>query len=378
MIKQAISLLIKKHPYYGLFSRNLNLVASHEKDMALAVCYKNRQFNLIYNPTWTAQFPVETLVTGVQHECMHIIFKHLDGNKVTKFDNICMDLEINSFLSVEHLAEMKGVWPGRPSKDTEPLMLQKMEKLPPKLSRQAYALELREFQEAVNNQQGKGPADDVQPAGEEETYEDDLEDLLRRTWLEAQRRGWTPKGDPCQGMFEELGARVGALSPVISWQDAFERLISYVKPDTTYSSWRRTNKKYPGEAPGIIRLRKPRVLVAIDESGSVGDDLWVKLSEVMVDISHRADFDVIPFTDHPAEKYLTKGTKYTNRSLVGGTDFHAVTEWYNNTKGYSALVILTDGEASVPGKCKHRRIWVLPSGASSQCANGEPVVEVSV
>jgi predicted metal-dependent peptidase len=133
--------------------------------------------------------------------------------------------------------------------------------------------------------------------------------------------------------------------------------------------------------PGVKRKRMARVLVAIDQSGSVGNDSLELLFGELAGLAKRVDFDVVHFDTAVDEKSLTtwrRGQRIApHRTRCGGTDFNAPTEFANKHKGqYDMLVVLTDGEAPEPKPCLIRRAWVLVPGTSMYYDTNETVIKM--
>jgi len=91
---------------------------------------------------------------------------------------------------------------------------------------------------------------------------------------------------------------------------------------------------------------------------------------------------VVPFDwECHWENVVSPGNSYSTRKLCGGTDFTNVIKMYNeHAKGYSALVILTDGGAPAPDvKLAHgsRLVYVVSDGSGEHLKEGATVFEIS-
>jgi predicted metal-dependent peptidase len=133
---------------------------------------------------------------------------------------------------------------------------------------------------------------------------------------------------------------------------------------TKHNTRTRRNRKYGLVHPGKRRDHRARILIAVDQSGSVfNEDLEMFFGECG-NLSKHISFDIINFDAKIDEESLYKwkrGEKHDPiRTRFGGTDFNAPTEYVNvNRANYDAVIILTDGQAPKPKPCLVRRAWVI-------------------
>ena len=98
-------------------------------------------------------------------------------------------------------------------------------------------------------------------------------------------------------------------------------------------------------------------------SGSVSDVLLAKILTELKSLSRLATFSIIPFDSAVLESEVYKVEKDSNklkweRVLTGGTCFDSITRYVNENQEYDALIIASDLEASMPGACRVRRLWL--------------------
>ena len=102
----------------------------------------------------------------------------------------------------------------------------------------------------------------------------------------------------------------------------------------------------------------------IDQSGSVSDDDIELFFGALNDFGRLTSFTIFHFdtsVDEKSAERWRRGKKFpARRTRYGGTSFHAV-ESYMKKKGaeFDGHIILTDGEASDPGRSVKRRCWVI-------------------
>lgn len=128
------------------------------------------------------------------------------------------------------------------------------------------------------------------------------------------------------------------------------------------NSFKKINKKYVNIFPGRKALKKPRLAIFVDQSGSVSDDLlstfFDLIDQLYCEISM---FDVIPFDYVVDVSNIQKIKGYKKpekkRTKTGGTNFQAVIDYANKSK-YDGIIILTDLGCDYPTASKMSRIWV--------------------
>lgn len=360
-IQEAIQRLIHNEPLYGLFLRYFNTRATTQISTA-GVHYdtKKKQIELLYNLDFMSAQSQNAVCEILKHEALHVIFKHTDvpttaenANRI----NIAMDLDINCYLDEEIITSAGGVHPNRLGMPFGLHWKQYLELLPEDPEQQSDCL---------------SPGD-----GEEGSavFSEDIsilaESLLRETKKEMRRRG-IRQGTGNQKINELVDALYG--ETVVDWKSVLRSVVKKVRSNTVNTTIKRQNKRFK-HSPGITRQYKTKVLVAVDESGSVSDNLWTGLVEALSGLEKHTEFFVVPFTDELHEEALSPGLEYKQRHYMGGTDFDAPTKFFNDNRKYDALIILTDGEASTPQPCRGTRVWLLPKGASGPVP-GEQSVEV--
>ena len=157
------------------------------------------------------------------------------------------------------------------------------------------------------------------------------------------------------------------ISKEVDWETLLKNFVGKSLRGNVKSSWKRISKRYPMIHAGKSLKYTPRVLIAIDQSGSVGDNDQQKIFSVLGELSNKTTFDIIPFDCGLDEKDLftwKKGKKLNEfaRIRCGGTDFDAPTRFVNDPKNvgrWDALIICTDGEAAKPIECRIPRAYVI-------------------
>jgi predicted metal-dependent peptidase len=169
------------------------------------------------------------------------------------------------------------------------------------------------------------------------------------------------------------------LKSYVNWKSILRMFLQQSVRLHKSSSIKVINRKYPGVHPGDRIQRVAKIGIAIDQSGSVSDQLLAKFFAEISALSKIVEFVVIPFDCHVDESKVYTWKKGQNkpveRVLSGGTDFNAPTEWANANK-VDGLIILTDMEAPAPNPCRVRRMWITKEGYHKVFETNEQVLEV--
>jgi predicted metal-dependent peptidase len=212
---------------------------------------------------------------------------------------------------------------------------------------------------------GIGPMDDHNPWDEiDEDMREYVENRIRQILEDASNvadqtsTGW---GNIPAHMVAALRKY---LSRKVHWKSVLRQFIGTVLPGDRTTSIKRINRRYPYVHPGVKRSRRPGLLIPIDMSGSVSNELLSLFFAELGILAQNCDIDILPFDCACDEKEIYRWRKgqqlAPKRTRSGGTDFNAPTDLVNKYPGrWDGLLILTDGCAPAPGPCKVRRGWVL-------------------
>lgn len=143
-------------------------------------------------------------------------------------------------------------------------------------------------------------------------------------------------------------------------------LRNFVGSSTKYiigTSKIRENQRFPGQ-PKTILKPMGKILVLVDESGSVSEkELYDFLNEIY-HIKKKSDIEIRAFDTEVTEIVHYKGNNEFPRSRCGGTSFTAAVNFYNESR-YNSCIVFTDGFAEEPPKIAKKLLWVISS-------NGDP------
>ena len=349
--------LLMNEPFFAGLSRRIDKRKTTEIPTAgVMVDPKTAQFVLMYNADFFAKLSDKEKLGVLKHEFYHLVFEHVTGRKpeggLTKIDNMCMDLAINSHL-IGELPEMccvPGVGP--------------FEWAEPGKSYEWYKANWQD-QDDEDGEGGEGSPgdsfDDHSGWGEADNTENEiakerLKEAIKKAAEEANQAGsWGSVPAQCR---KEIMDR---LTVRINWEKALRYFIKTSQKADKKSTVRRINKRFPYIHPGKKVKRHAKFAVSIDQSGSVDDEMLGKFFAALDKLAKLASFTVVPFDTEVCEDHVfewKKGKRYkAERVRYGGTCFDAPTKWVNE-RGFDGHIVLTDMMAPKPITSKCKRLWV--------------------
>jgi predicted metal-dependent peptidase len=374
--------LLMDEPFFAALSRKIEKRASTAIPTAgVRVCPDTAQFEMIYNPDFFDSLPEEQVKGVLKHEFYHLIFEHVTSRRPEgvnhKVWNICADLAINSHL-VGELPDnccMPGVGP--------------FEGLPKGESAEWYLANFPERPEGEGEGEGEGEPGEGsgEGSGEGESFDDHsgwsedgdspaqeaanqmAKERLKQGMKEAAKeasqnpKGW---GTMSAAVKKEIIKR---LETKVDWRKVMRYFIKTSQRASRRSSVKRINKRYAYIHPGKKVQRQAKIAIAIDQSGSVSDDMLASFFGELNKLAKLAEFTVIPFDTEVAEDKVfiwKKGSSQAaERVMCGGTCFNAPTD-YINKNSFDGVIILTDMEAPKPKACKAQRMWMTDQRGASR------------
>ncbi len=368
-------------PFYGLFLISLNKEINTKIPTA-GVSKNGINYQLIINPDFWESLPSDHRIGLLKHELLHIGFFHLEYNNKgmnRELVNIAMDLEINQYIDKKYLPE------GGCFIDNETFAPMN---LPLKAGwRVYYDLLLQEQQQQMQSPMGQkiqamvdaiaeglSETEDGTPVPDHSTWEEfeglsEAEKKLMKSQIEHTLNQVAEQIEKSRGHVPgEMSSILKKLNqkepPKFDWRSYLRRFAGGSQIVYTKKLRRKYNKRFE-DNPGLKIKPRRHVLVAIDTSGSVSDK---ELIEFFHEIDHiyatGSDITVIQ-CDASIQSILPyrKGDQIKVHGR-GGTSFDPVLEYYNqNTRKYSCLIYLTDGECHTDVNVRGKMLWVISTHA---------------
>ena len=194
---------------------------------------------------------------------------------------------------------------------------------------------------------------------------------------DAQANGW---GNIPAELREQIRASV---TPVVNWRNVLRQFVGNLARGERANSIKRINKRFPYIHPGTKRGYVAKLLVAIDQSGSVDDTQLAIFFSELAALTKKVSVTILPFdcsADLKDSFEWKKGAKVeAKRVRGGGTDFNAPTRILNDPKNrgrWDGMLILTDGECNKPSPSRIKRGWVLGPGCKLHFPTDEITISV--
>jgi len=359
--------LLKNEPFFASLSRRIDKRSSTAVPTAgVRVNPQTGHFEMLYNPEFFAGISDEHKQGVLMHEFYHLVFEHVTGRLpaegMTKIWNQATDLAINSHL-IGKLPKGALI----PGEDY-------FKDFPVGKSADEY-LEILKQKQDENEENGEGGEGEGDPGtwddhsgwgnGDNtanEIAKERLKEAVKKAAEEASKSiGW---GSVSQGVRQDI---IDSITTKVDWRKVLRYFIKTSQKSSKRSTIKKINRRYAYIHPGKKVQRQAKIAIAIDQSGSVSNDMLTKFFNELNNLSKLAEFTVIPF-DHDVNPNLVyvwkKGThKKKERVLIGGTCFNAPTD-YVNEHGFDGMIVLTDLYAPKPKRCKAQRMWMT----TAECA----------
>lgn len=374
--------------FFAELGRNLKKVPTRDIPTAMVTFDKHEDgFVMYWNPDFFKSLSENEVQGVIHHELYHIVFGHLAQRKTpAKLWNIAEDMAINSIIMKQAQTDKKISLPGfvcipgqRACHQNRVLLTDEELKLYPLCEfmerAPAGATSPQYFNTLVAEGFDKKIKDDIEVyigdvhddaeiAGEIDSYVKAKMDAI----LEKAQRS-ADCGNSWGNIPHELRTAIrDYVNNKVDWRAVLKMFVGYAQQGLKRSSIKKINKRFKYIHPGVQRGKTAKLLIAIDQSGSVDDGMLGDFFDALTDLSSYTTIDILPFDCEANVKDIftwKKGTKpELKRVRGGGTDFNAPTELVNeplNQGKWDAMLILTDGEAPAPDHCVIRRGWVYPS-----------------
>lgn len=390
---------LQDSPFFAELSRHITKIPTEDiPTAAVSFDQKRDEIVLYWNPQFFASLSQREVRGVLIHEFYHLVFGHLYSRIRKPFNlwNISTDLAINSIIleptrgGSSHLegdrllpefALVPGVVLKHPSgrdwSETEKsaMKLSKIiAELPPMMASEWYFEKIydktKDDPDFAADMESIGSLDDH--SGWEQ-IPDEIKDYVEgkvKTIIEksvktadSQANGW---GNIPSAIADSIRKSV---TNIVNWRNVLRQFVGQLVRGGRTNTMKRINKRYPYIHPGTKRGYEAKLLIAIDQSGSVSDQMLCEFFGELGSLTKKVTIDVLPFDCAADERDIYTWRRGTNvpakRVRMGGTDFNAPTDVANNPKNrgrWDGMLILTDGECNAPKPSRIKRGWVLGRG----------------
>lgn len=352
-LESAISTLVLLYPLYGTVFLYLNKMEKTDLPTMAVGTTRRVDLALYYNPDFVKKLTYTQLRAVLKHEALHVLLHHISRNQYFNYNmkgyNYAADMAIN--------CHIEGLPDG--------CLYPKTFGLPDNESSEWYYEKLKQEVEKQGEQylEGKGDtADDHSMWGDcdDDIVKEKVRNIAESAIKAQESKGW---GDIAGNLAQQI---IAANKPVVNWKREVRYFINQIIMMGRQSTRMRPNRRYGYSNPGSKRDYRSKILVAIDTSGSVSDELLQYfLTELNGMIAH-IKVDLIQF-DHivhgppvPFEKRQSN-YKFVGR---GGTSFEPPIKVAVDLK-YDGLVMFSDMQCSFPAQNPRLRILWCAAGQNA-------------
>lgn len=393
--EKTCMLFAMREPYYGILLSSMERFPSR-KFPTLGVTRSGNVFRLVYNPDFIEPLPTEAVLELLKHEVLHLAFNHFTlfdtepaSSRVAQLQNIAADMEINGYLDTTKLSTLHPVlasaygWENKlGTREYFRRLLQKDEEDRKRKDKDSKDIEkpdtdLQAHDGEYDDDSGEGSSiytedklpeclDDhsIWPAGDSDSdnvsLTQQIEDMLVFAADEVEKGGRGEIPGELIGKINLIRERK-RVKPVADWKRYCRRYLGNAFSEMTRRTMKRPSRRFAGTS-GTRRLRKSRILVAIDTSGSVSMREYNEFFAQIDTLTSAADFRVIECDARIQHEYEYRGKPNGELHGGGGTSFAPVIDYFiGHRREFDALVYFTDGYAPIPGNTPKDTLWVVSS-----------------
>jgi predicted metal-dependent peptidase len=361
--------LLLSQPFYGALATSVSLQESQTVRRVEMTLFPDPV--LKYNKEWYDSLTDAQAIGALLHELLHLLLLHAlrRGDRDPLLWAICTDMAVNDHLPPEMLLP-DAVTTGKMEQELH----HRMERQ--KSAERYYA----EISLLVSNEfsltQLEGFASILCSNGsllEAELQSDEDASQMNEQALKSRLRDLIEEARPGGGVPQSISGEldIAYAQPRIDWKTMFKRFLTGRGRMDARATYKRESRRYDSY-PGSKRSVGLRVLIALDESGSISNDqLQTFFNELMaVNRITNAQILVTEFDTEctkplPAAEYR----QTRKREKSGGTDFRPVFALADSLK-LPQVVIFTDGEGTAPERVSQKVLWVLTKGGKQPSSYG--------
>jgi len=368
-MQDAVMKLLISQPFYGSLAASISLRESKTVRRMQMTLFPSPL--LKYNKEWYEGLDDAQAVGALLHELLHLLLLHAlrRGERDPLLWAACCDMAVNDHLPPEMLPESAVT--------TEKIEREIHFKLERCRSVEYYYSVLikmlddelsfmpRESSATLRCSNGSLLEADLQTEEENSQMNEQAIKSQIRELIDEARSG--------DGVPQALNSELDTVyeQARIDWKTMFKRFLTGRGRMQTHATYKRESRRFDSY-PGHKRSVGLRVLIALDESGSISNDqLQTFFNELMaVNRITNAQILVTEF-DTECTKPLPAGEyrHVRKREKSGGTDFRPVFALADRLR-VPMVVIFTDGEGTAPDHANQRVLWVLTKGGKKPSSYG--------
>lgn len=370
-IKDAIVQLLLKQPFYGYIAASITPQESGDTENVRMIT--DPVLKLLYNREWYGGLSEKQGVGVILHEILHLIFLHpyRKGNRERHLWTIACDMAVNEYIdrallpgdaiTVEKISnEIKEEIPRIKDAEAYYEIINKSD------SRLSFAVKDEKITIALRGGDELN-ANNTMEADSSEIKQNAFKSMFSQILDQAGAEGEIP-----QGVSVIVGELYG--SGEVNWRNVLKRFLLGKGKIQMRKTMKKESRRYEN-LPGSKRTLGLSALLALDESGSISNDLSSRFFSEMLSIKRITgtsllvtEFDTDCTEPLPVERYIKEKRRVKN----GGTDFNPVFALADRMR-IPLVIIFTDGDGKAPEHVDQKVLWVLTKGGRKPAEYGHSV-----
>lgn len=333
--------LIKNEPFFGKILCICSIREDKTCPTASAGISKDGKFTIKYNRTWMESLTSKEQTGIWKHEVLHLLFNHtLRDVKNKQRMNMAMDMAINSYIADDYLPE-KGCY------------AQTMNFPKYLTSIQYYNLLGGDSEPLSSMEQGYEFDDHSELSPQDfEKISETLQKALTGNVAREACKGLQVGDQPLE-LLKLLDIDIFS-DGTLSWKTLLRKYAKDTLTNTKIYTRNKPNRRMGFSADGSTDDRLPNIYIAIDESGSIDDELLLEFTGEINRLfkEYSGNIKVLHFdTEISKVEIFKKSVQRVHRYGGGGTNINPVFEMFDAEKG-DLLIAFTDGFFFEPSVCK--------------------------
>jgi predicted metal-dependent peptidase len=344
---------------------------------------------LVVSPAFFLSLPKMERVGLLMHEMLHVVMRHYARGKdlQKKLANISMDIAINQHIPREILPQgalLPEQFKLRPMEAFEFYYVALLQNQEAEKKQPLDNHDFGEPQEGQGDSEGGGSGDsegqngDGQDNNDGDSFANDAVTQAAVDQAVAEALKTTRDNFPGRVpvAVEKIFRDRLADKSKTNWKSILKGYIGRNTSSEKETTRNKPNRRLGLMAPGMKRIESPKVLIGIDHSGSVSDSMVAQFEEeirsILAALSDRTEVAYFDTKIHKTEKLRNCNGRDVTRRASGGTDFSCIMKYAEEVKP-DVLVILTDGEASMPKVPRCSLIWCIIGNSPDSHLHGRKI-----
>lgn len=363
-IHDVLLKLLIKEPFYGHIASKLLIKESSKEKKLIIRTYP--QMVLSYNPIWFNTLTDEVKYGYLLHELLHIILQHPNrrGSRSKDLWAVSSDIVVNQYID--------DIYKDNNWIDIEIIAKEFNIKIQYYQSSEYYYDILKKIKMDVRGSISSSEAM-ITLSGNKEYRSDYIiepenqaEDLsLLKTVVGESIASKGSNIKVLQTLYSDY---------IINWRVVLKRFLSNRGRRDKKKSYKKISRRFD-QYPGHIYTKGVEALIALDESGSMPDELIEIYIKELIEINKitGVKIQIVRFDSECSEPVpLKQYIKEKGRLKRGMTDFTPIFNVADNLK-IPLVVIFTDGKGSCPEYVNQKVLWLLTNDGEKPANFGEVI-----